>query len=117
MGSERWIRDRPCDHVLRAGQAGRGRGAGGRGAGGEAAVARRGAPEHARGHHQSCGDVHQGKHAEAAALTEEALATSRRVLGAGHPDTLIAATNLAKVYTKLGKVAEAAAVRALYNCE
>ena len=54
---------------------------------------------------------------QAVALLVEVLATSRRVLGAGHPDTLLAATNLATTYTRLGKNAEAAAVRALYNCE
>ncbi len=58
-----------------------------------------------------CG--HQGKLGEAAALLEESLTTSRRVLGARHPDTVCAAENLAITYTRLGKDAEAAAVRAL----
>ncbi len=58
----------------------------------------------------------QGKFAEAVVLLEEVLATSRRVLGAGHPDTNLAASNLAITYTKTGKDAEAAELRALYNC-
>jgi len=45
----------------------------------------------------------------------EVLQASRRVHGAGHPDTLLAAGNLAITHDNLGKHAEAAAVRALYS--
>ena len=38
-----------------------------------------------------------------------------RVLGAKHPDTLRAATGLAKTHSRLGKHAEAAALRELYS--
>ena len=48
---------------------------------------------------------------------EEALTTRRRVLGAGHRDTRCAASGLALAHSELGNAAEAAEVRALYNCE
>ena len=52
---------------------------------------------------------------QALALLVEALATCRRVLGARHPVTLLAATNLATTYTRKGKKkdAEGAAVQLL----
>ena len=51
----------------------------------------------------------------AAALLEEARATSRRVLAAGHPGTLRDAGKLALTYTEMGGDAEAAGLHALYN--
>ena len=59
----------------------------------------------------------QFKLAEAPALLEETLATSRRVPGAGRPNTQPTARNLANAHTRLGKHAEAAAVSALHSCE
>ena len=50
-------------------------------------------------------------------LLEEVLATKRRVLGAGHPDTRRTARNLAITYRNLGRDAEAAELDALHNCE
>ena len=50
----------------------------------------------------------QGKITEAAVLMEGALATSRRVLGPGHPDTRDTASNLALTYDRQGRSAEAA---------
>ena len=49
----------------------------------------------------------QGRHAEAEELQLDVLEASRRVRGAGHPDTLFAARNLAITHGHLGKHAEA----------
>jgi hypothetical protein len=40
-------------------------------------------------------------------LYERALATSERVLGAEHPDTLASMNNLAELYARQGRYAEA----------
>ena len=49
----------------------------------------------------------QGKHAEAEKMEREVLAVEKRVLGAGHPDTLTTAGNLASSLSGQGKYAEA----------
>ena len=84
-------RRQPREDVQRAGQARRGRSARGpcgRGAGGEQAGVRRGAPAHALANAANFAGTHgkRCKLAEAAALGTEVLATSRRVLGVGHPE-------------------------------
>ena len=50
---------------------------------------------------------HLGKYAEAEVLELEVLEASRRVHGAGHPDTLRAAANIMEMHGHLGKHAEA----------
>ena len=52
----------------------------------------------------------QGKTAEAAALQEQVLEKSQRILGGDHPDTLTAMGNLALTYWQQGKTAETAAL-------
>ena len=56
----------------------------------------------------------QGKLAEAGELLVEALAASRRVRGATHPETIQIARALARTYGEQGRDADAEELRALY---
>ena len=61
----------------------------------------------------------QGRYAEAELLYQRALAASERVLGRGHPNTLISVNNLASSYARQGRYAEAESLykRALSGAE
>jgi tetratricopeptide (TPR) repeat protein len=52
----------------------------------------------------------QGRYAQAEALFSQALEIQRRVLGPGHPSTIISTVNLAKDYEAQGKYSLAAAL-------
>ena len=48
-----------------------------------------------------------GRYADAEKVQLDVLATTNRVLGEEHPDTLMSAANLASTYSKQGKYTEA----------